>query len=66
MDRWNGRIVMVTGACSSLGETLCKELALSGLTVVGLARRRHRVRVSLDHSKFYIDQHYAKIWDRMQ
>ncbi|KAI5749397.1 farnesol dehydrogenase-like isoform X3 [Diaphorina citri] len=44
MDRWIGRIVLVTGACSSLGETLCKELALSGLTVVGLARRRHRVR----------------------
>ncbi|XP_059481449.1 farnesol dehydrogenase-like [Neocloeon triangulifer] len=44
MDRWLGRVAVVSGASSGIGRAITKKLALRGLRVVGVSRRPHRVQ----------------------
>ncbi|EAA11736.1 AGAP005503-PA [Anopheles gambiae str. PEST] len=43
MDRWTGRVAVVTGASSGIGAAVVKSLANAGMIVIGLARRVERV-----------------------
>lgn len=46
MDKWRGKICVVTGASAGIGATILKELAKEGVHVVGLARRVERIQVA--------------------
>lgn len=45
MDRWRGRVALVTGASVGIGAAIAKELVRSGMTVVGCARDVDKVQV---------------------
>ncbi|XP_022197341.1 farnesol dehydrogenase [Nilaparvata lugens] len=51
MDRWIGRVAVVTGASSGIGAGIVKELAKTGVTVVGVARRKEKVQEIADQLK---------------
>ncbi len=49
MQRFEGKVAVVTGATSGIGEAIAKELTKRGLIVFGLARRLEKLQVIKSH-----------------
>lgn len=45
MDRWRGRVALVTGASVGIGAAVAAELVRYGMTVVGCARDLEKIEV---------------------
>ena len=45
MDRWAGRVALVTGASAGIGASIVRRLVAEGMRVVGAARSVDRVQV---------------------
>lgn len=43
MDKWKGKIAVVTGASAGIGEAIVKDLTKNGIVVIGLARRPEKI-----------------------
>ena len=56
MDRWTGRVALVTGASAGLGAALAKTLASKGLKVVACARRIEKLQELASECKFKLSQ----------
>lgn len=51
MDKWIGKVAVVTGASAGIGATVAVELAKHGVIVVGFARRKERVEQLAEQHK---------------
>ncbi|XP_055536149.1 farnesol dehydrogenase-like [Wyeomyia smithii] len=61
MDRWVGKIALVTGASSGIGAATTKALLQAGLVVIGMARRVERVEKLKSELPATIQQHLHAI-----
>ncbi|XP_022076829.2 dehydrogenase/reductase SDR family member 11-like [Acanthochromis polyacanthus] len=51
MDRWKGRVALVTGASVGIGAAVAKELVRCGMTVVGCARNVDKIQKLAEECK---------------
>ena len=65
MDRWRGRVAVVTGASAGIGAAVCKLLANEGMKVVGCARRLEKVEeLAKENANIYpikVQRNYDRI-----
>ncbi|XP_070497934.1 farnesol dehydrogenase-like [Chironomus tepperi] len=63
MEKWRGKIAVVTGASSGIGAAIVKDLASNGINVIGLARRSDKVEELARELSHYEGKIYARKCD---
>ena len=54
MERWQNRVALVTGSSDGIGAAILKALSVSGMKVVGCARRVEKIEsIALDHPNIF-------------
>ena len=67
MERWKGRVAIVTGASAGIGYETAKRLAQLGVVVVGCARNITAIEVRLMyHAVRLARRHFTDIVSRAQ
>jgi NADP+-dependent farnesol dehydrogenase len=46
MEKWQGKLAVVTGASAGIGKAILEAFAKNGVNVIGFARRVERIEVS--------------------
>ncbi|XP_041347028.1 farnesol dehydrogenase-like, partial [Gigantopelta aegis] len=54
MERWIGRVALVTGASSGIGAAITVTLAQKGMIVIGVARNKRQSRERVDDGHIII------------
>jgi NADP-dependent 3-hydroxy acid dehydrogenase YdfG len=62
MDRWFGRVALVTGASAGIGAAIVQDLVKHGMKVVGVARRVEKIEVR-GHEQLYLKLNIQAICD---
>lgn len=63
MEKWVGKLAVVTGASAGIGEAIVEDLAKSGINVIGLARRSEKVVEIAERLKNVSGKVYARKCD---
>ena len=45
MDRWVGKVALVTGASAGIGASIAKSLVQHGMKVIGVSRNPEKIQV---------------------
>lgn len=46
MEKWQGKVAVVTGATRGIGAAISTELVMNGMIVCGLGRRKDKIEVN--------------------
>lgn len=66
MEKWTGKIAVVTGASAGIGSAIVVDLAKAGINVIGLARRAERVEALAEEHKALKGKIHARKCDVSQ
>ena len=66
MERWKGRVAIVTGASAGIGYETAKRLAQLGVVVVGCARNIATIEVRFNVPRYLARRHFIDIVSRTQ
>lgn len=47
MEKWEGKVAVVTGASVGIGAAICRALGEAGMIVCGMSKRKDKMEVSL-------------------